>query len=151
MMQFHEAEFRAVSLFFVIRWLEEPFMGCVCIRRSIWLYIDAETKVQGITTTALKGHQTVALDVSEWSLCSRKFLCAVVVSHRGATTRKSDRFIVNLGSLQWMTEDDERSACRRNQECSICFSPIVYVHKKFLLHRWCTLVHSVKHSSHNRL
>ena len=48
-----------------------------------------------------------------------------------------------------LREDDDRSAWRRKQEYSICFSSIVCVHKKLLLGRWCILVLSMKFSSHS--
>ena len=65
------------------------------------------------------------------------------------------QFLWGLNQNCWrstlLREDDDRSAYRCNREYSICFSPIMYVYKKLLLHRWCTFVHSMKLSSHSHL
>ena len=45
--------------------------------------------------------------------------------------------------------EDDNSARRRNQECSICFSFIIYVCTEMIFHRWCILVHLVKPSDHS--
>ena len=50
-----------------------------------------------------------------------------------------------------LRKDDDRSAYRRDQDCSICFSSIICMYKKLLLDRWCILVHSMKFSSHNHI
>jgi hypothetical protein len=54
----------------------------------------------------------------------------------------------NCQRSTFLRVDDDRSACWCNQECSMCFSSIMYVHKKLLLHRWRALVYSLKLSSH---
>ena len=53
---------------------------------------------------------------------------------------------VNLAEGGWWYY---RPAWGRKQKYSICFSFIICMHKKLLLGRWCTLVHSTKLSSHN--
>ena len=65
------------------------------------------------------------------------------------------QFLWGLNQNCWrstlLREDDDRSACSSNQEYSICFRSIMYAYKKLLLHRWYTLVHSLKLSSHHHL
>ena len=50
-----------------------------------------------------------------------------------------------------LREQDDRWACRRNQEYSICFSSVMYVCKKLLLDKWFIIVDSMKLSSHRHL
>ena len=50
-----------------------------------------------------------------------------------------------------LREDDDRLAYGCNQECSICFSSVIYVYKKLILHRWSILVCSMALCSYNHL